>query len=113
MRSVARRATTKHPETQPATCACCKGLRPDHSGGTIAPSKPPKDFLPALEADWDAYKVAVATYALAVEKIVGPSANEPTDYDNDPKANATMRARRFSFEVDKAGMGLASPDAAP
>ena len=66
-----------------------------------------------MKADWDAYKVAVATYALAVEKIVGPSANEPTDYDNDPKANATMRARRFSGEVVKAGMGLASPDAAP
>ena len=120
-----------------------------------------KDFPPAVKADWDAYKVAVATYALAVEKIVGPSAKERTDYnakktevdalkkkmdvaiqggksafsaamaaklkyqaannkiadklrnDNDPKAKATMQALRFSSEVDKAGMGLASPDAAP
>ena len=120
-----------------------------------------KDFPPAVKADWEAYKVAVATYALAVEKITGPSAKSRADYDakkkevdalkkkiddavevgksafnaamaakvkyqaannkiadklrndNDPKAKATMQALRFSNEVDKAGMGLASPEAAP
>ena len=120
-----------------------------------------KDAPPTVKADWEAYKVAVAAYALAVEKIVGPSAKERADYDakkkevdalkkkldasvqggksafnaataaklkyqaannkiadalrndNDPKAKATMQTLRLGNEVEKAGMGLASPDAVP
>ena len=140
--------------TDPATAA--KTIK-----GVAAKIAQFKNFPPSVKDDWEAYKVAVATYALAVEKIVGPSAKQRTDYDakkkevdalkrkldeaiqggktafstamsakvkyqaannkiadklrndSDAKAKATMQALRFTSEVDKAGMGLASPDSLP
>ena len=41
--------------------------------------------LPAVKADWEAYKTAVAAYALAVEKMGGASAKDRTDYETKKK----------------------------
>ena len=64
--------------TDPATAA--KAIK-----GALAKIAAFKDFPPAIKADWEAYKTAVAAYALAVEKMGGASAKDKTDYETKKK----------------------------
>ncbi|MEO5881746.1 MAG: hypothetical protein ABIQ06_04970 [Caldimonas sp.] len=59
-----------------------------------------KDYPPAVKADWDAYKTAVAAYALAVEKMGGASTKDRTDYDAKKKEVDALKKK-----IDDANQG--------